>query len=168
MFNFLEKIMKHSNKDVEGLTAPIDGRVIGLSEVEDEVFSQGLVGDGVAIESTGNIIKAPADGELKAIVETNHAFAMTLDNGLDVLVHIGIDTVKLKGEGFKKLVKVGERIKNGQPIIEISREIIEGKGYSLVTPVLVTNMEVLDGIDYINVGEKVLAGCDKVVQFKFK
>lgn len=168
MFKFIDKIMKKKDENLEILTAPVDGEVIDITKVQDKVFSEKIIGDGIAIESNGKIFKAPASGELKVIFETNHAFAMTLENGLDILVHIGIDTVKLNGEGFKRLANEGENVKKGQPIIEIDRELIEGRGYSLVTPVLITNMEALETIDYYNLGEIVTAGNDIVLQIKAK
>ncbi|GAA0181502.1 PTS glucose transporter subunit IIA [Clostridium sediminicola] len=168
MFKFIDKIMNKRDKSIEILTAPVDGKVIDITKVQDKVFSEKIIGDGIAIESSGKIFIAPASGELKVIFETNHAFAMTLENGIDILVHIGIDTVKLNGEGFKRLANEGEMVKKGQPIIEIDRELIEGGGYSLVTPVLVTNMESLETIDYCNLGESVVAGNDNVFKIKAK
>ena len=114
MFGFLKKELK--------LIAPIDGNTIALSNVPDPVFSQKMAGDGTAIDSTGDIVVAPCDGELTLIFKTNHAFAMSLDNGIELLVHIGIDTVSLNGEGFERLIEPGQTVKAGTPIIKINRE----------------------------------------------
>lgn len=149
------------------IIAPVSGKVIDLSEVPDEIFSQKIAGDGAAIDMTGNIIMAPADGELTLVFKTCHAFALTLDNGVEILVHIGIDTVELKGEGFKLLVQEGNRIKKGEPIIKIDKEFIESKGYSLITPVLITNPDIVKDINCI-VGRNVEAGKDSIYKYCLK
>lgn len=149
------------------LIAPIDGKVIPLSEVEDQVFAQKMAGDGVAIDSTGDIIKAPADGKLSLVFRTNHAFGMRLENGIEILVHIGLDTVKLEGEGFQRLTQEGQDVKAGDPIIKIDRKLVESRGYSLVTPVLITNMDKVKEINY-KTGSNAVSGKDVVVSYKMK
>jgi PTS system D-glucosamine-specific IIA component/PTS system glucose-specific IIA component len=160
MFNFFKK---SSNKEVK-LIAPITGNTIDLSAVPDPVFSQKLAGDGLAINPTGDIIVAPADGELSLVFKTRHAFAMTLSNGAEILVHIGIDTVSLNGEGFEQLAEAGTTVKAGTPIIKINRDFILSKGFSLITPVLVTNMDNVKELK-ANVGINVTAGKDDIVTF---
>jgi glucose-specific phosphotransferase system IIA component len=159
MFDFFKKSME--------LVAPIAGKVIDLSEVPDQVFAQKMAGDGVGIDSTGDIIVSPADGVIALIFKTNHAFAMTLDNGIEILVHIGIDTVELNGTGFERLVEEGTKVKSGTPVIKINREFIKEKGYSLVTPVLITNPDNLKEIKY-NSNIVVEAGKDAVITYKSK
>ncbi len=144
MFGFFKK--KKQNESLN-FVAPVNGKVIELSEVPDPVFAQKMAGDGVAIDTTGDIIVAPCDGELSLIFKTKHAFAMTLDNGIEILVHIGIETVSLKGEGFKQLVEQGTKVKAGTPIIKIDRNFIKSKGLSLITPVLITNPDSVKSID---------------------
>ena len=144
MFGFFKK--KKQNESLNFVT-PVNGKVIELSEVPDPVFAQKMAGDGVAIDTTGDIIVAPCDGELSLIFKTKHAFAMTLDNGIEILVHIGIETVSLKGEGFKQLVEQGTKVKAGTPIIKIDRNFIKSKGLSLITPVLITNPDSVKSID---------------------
>jgi PTS system D-glucosamine-specific IIA component/PTS system glucose-specific IIA component len=160
MFNFFKR---NSNKEVK-LIAPITGNTIDLSSVPDQVFSQKFAGDGIAINPTGDIIVAPADGELSLVFKTLHAFAMTLSNGAEILVHIGIDTVSLNGEGFEQLAQAGTTVKAGTPIIKINRDFILNKGFSLITPVLVTNMDNVKGLK-ANVGINVTAGKDDIVTF---
>lgn len=160
MFNFFKK---NSNKEVK-LVAPITGNTIDLSAVPDQVFSEKLAGDGIAIDPTGDIIVAPADGELSLVFKTMHAFAMTLSNGAEILVHIGIDTVSLNGEGFEQLAQPGTTIKAGTPIIKINRDFILSKGFSLITPVLITNMDIVKELK-ANVGINVTAGKDEIVSF---
>ncbi|MCY6369123.1 PTS sugar transporter subunit IIA [Clostridium ganghwense] len=159
MFGFFKKAFK--------LVAPVDGKVIDLSKVPDEVFSQRLVGDGVAIDSTGDTIVAPADGVLKMIFKTNHAFALVLENRAEILVHIGLDTVALNGYGFERIAEEGKRVKKGEPIIRINRQAIEEKGCSLITPVLITNMEIIDELNF-SIDKDVRAGADEVVTYKTK
>jgi len=161
MLNFFKK---SSNKEVK-LIAPITGETIDLSKVPDTVFAQKLAGDGIAVDSTGDVIVAPADGELTLVCETLHAFAMTLSSGAELLIHIGIDTVSLNGEGFELLAKAGSKVKAGTPIIKINRDFILNKGFSLITPVLVTNMDIVSEL-HMNVDQAVVAGQDEVINFK--
>jgi len=158
MFEFLKSKSKKQNK----IVAPISGKVIDLSEVPDVVFAQKMAGDGIAINATGNIVVSPVDGKLTMIFETLHAFGIILDNGVELLVHIGLDTVELKGEGFKKLIEEGTYVKVGTPIIEIDREFILSKGFSLITPVLITNPEKIKTIETIT-NKLVEAGKDEVI-----
>ena len=158
MFGFLKK--KNSE-----LVAPVSSKVIELSQVPDEVFSQKMAGDGVAIEPSDDLVVAPADWSITLIFKTNHAFAMTLENGLEILVHIGLDTVELNGEGFERLATEGETVKAGTPIVKINRKLFEEKGYKTVTPVLVTNPDILKEMNGL-VGNNVTAGKDAVISYK--
>ena len=118
MFGFLKK--KKNEQSVENnfrLVSAVAGKSIPLSEVPDPVFAQKMAGDGIAIDTTGDTIVAPADGELSLVFKTNHAFAMTLSNGIELLVHVGIDTVSLEGEGFERLTEPGQQVKAGTPIL---------------------------------------------------
>ncbi|MFL0246103.1 PTS sugar transporter subunit IIA [Candidatus Clostridium stratigraminis] len=160
MFNFLKKNL---TKEVK-LVAPVSGKTIDLSKVPDAVFSERLAGDGIAIEPTGNVIVAPCDGELTLVFKTLHAFGLTLENGIELLVHIGIDTVSLDGEGFEQLAEAGTKVKAGTPIIKINREVILGKGYSLITPVLITNMDLVKDLE-TNLDKNVSAGKDEIISF---
>lgn len=119
--------------------APAKGEMIKLEEVKDQVFSQKMMGEGVAFVFNGNQVSAPCDGTLTMVFPTKHAFGITMDNGAEILVHIGMDTVNLKGEGFKQLVKENSKVKQGQPIIEIDRDIMKKNNVDLTTPVIVTN-----------------------------
>lgn len=151
-------------KDYE-ITAPVSGKVLDLSEVPDQIFAEKLAGDGAAIDAVGDTIVAPADGELTLIFKTYHAFALTLDNGIELLVHIGIDTVNLKGEGFKVLAEQGNKVKMGDPIVKIDRDFIKSKGYSLITPVLITNSYIVSDIK-CNIGQDVKAGENVIYRYK--
>ena len=161
MFGLFKK-----NKKEESLNfvAPVSGKAVDLSEVPDPVFAQKMAGDGLGIDSTGDIIVAPCNGELTLVFKTKHAFAMTLDNGIEVLVHIGIETVSLNGEGFEQLAEQGTRVKAGTPIIKIDREFIKNKGLSLVTPVLITNPDTVKSLD-VKTGMDVVAGETVVLEY---
>ncbi len=122
------------------LKACISGHMMDISEVRDDMFSRKMMGDGIAIEPTGNTVVAPADAEVTMIMEESlHAIGLRLANGAELLIHIGIDTVKLNGKGFKALVQIGDKVKTGTPLIEFDPEIIRSAGYPLTTIMAVTN-----------------------------
>lgn len=149
MFGFFKKKKNKEVNEVKEelkLVAAVSGKVLPLSEVPDPVFAQKMAGDGVAIDPSDDIVVAPADGELSLVFNTKHAFAMTLENGVELLVHIGIETVTLNGEGFEQLAEAGTKVKAGDPIIKIDREFIKSKGLPLTTPVLITNPDILKSI----------------------
>ena len=135
-FGFLnKKSMEHE------LYCPIDGTVIPIDGAEDEVFSKRILGDGFAVIPTGNIVCAPADGRIDTVFDTRHAVSMTSDFGAEILIHCGIDTVKLGGEGFEALAASGDRVKRGDPILRINSGLIKDRGYYLTTPVVVLNCD---------------------------
>lgn len=134
MFNFFKK------KGIE-LCAPLSGNAVQLSEVPDPVFAEKMVGDGMAIIPTSNKVLAPCDGKVVQIFPTNHAVGMEIDGGVDILIHVGIDTVELKGEGFKRLVEEGTQVKKGTPLLEIDFEKVKELGKPVITPFIVTNMD---------------------------
>jgi len=140
MLGFFKKKISEQSKEFY-LVAPVQGRALPLSEVADPVFAQKMAGDGIAIDPTGDIVVAPADGVLTLVFKTKHAFALTHASGAEILVHIGIDTVSLNGEGFEQLAVEGTQVKAGTPILKIDREFIKSKGFSLITPVLITNTD---------------------------
>ena len=120
MFQFFKKKPDLEKTGLE-LTAMTDGRCIPLEEVNDPVFSGKALGDGIAIVPEDCVIAAPCDGTVSMLAETLHAFGMTRDDGLELMVHIGIDTVALKGEGFEALVSQGDQVKKGEPLIRLWR-----------------------------------------------
>ena len=119
----------------------------------------------MAIVAEGDTVVAPADGELTLVFKTKHAFAMTLDNGLELLVHIGLETVSLEGEGFEQLAEQGTKVKAGTPIMKIDTELIKSKGLSLATPVLITNVDAAKSITPVESGD-VVAGKTEVINFE--
>ena len=130
-----------SEKVEEEITvySPLKGTVIPLDQVEDEAFSSGVLGKGTAVIPEEGVLWAPADGTISAMFPTGHAIGMVTESGAEVLMHVGMDTVKLNGEGFKPLIKAGDQVRKGQPLLEFDMKLIQEAGYSLVTPVLVTN-----------------------------
>lgn len=123
----------------ENVYAPVQGRVVTLDEVPDPVFARRSMGDGFAVEPSEGTFRAPVNGELILVAKTLHAFAIRTDAGAEVLVHIGIDTVKLKGAGFTAQRAQGDRVKVGDPVITCDLADMAGKVPSMTTPVIVTN-----------------------------
>ncbi len=119
--------------------SPLKGETIKLEDVKDEAFSSGLLGKGVAIMPEEGVLYAPADGTISALFPTGHAIGMTMDNGTELLMHVGMDTVQLEGKGFYMFTAVGARVKRGQKLLEFDMKLIQEAGYSLVTPVLAVN-----------------------------
>ena len=131
------------------LSACLNGTVVPLADVKDEAFASGALGDGIAIEPTDGELVAPADGEISSTFETHHAGGMTTADGAELLMHIGIDTVKLGGKHFTYLVNEGDKVKKGQPLIRFELEAIKAEGYPVTTPLIVCNTD-----DYAAVAAK--------------
>lgn len=134
------------------IASPLSGKIIALKDVPDQTFAEGILGLGVAIEPTDGKVIAPYDGTVETLFDTHHAIGLHLDNGIDLLIHIGIDTVELNGEGFNAHIAEGERFKKGQVLITFDKEKIIGRGYKTVTPVLVTNVDDYSAIDQASDG----------------
>ena len=131
------------------LSACLNGTVVPLADVKDEAFASGVLGDGIAIEPSDGELVAPADGEISSTFETHHAVGMTTADGAELLMHIGIDTVKLGGKHFTYLVNEGDKVKKGQPLIRFELEAIKAEGYPVTTPLIVCNTD-----DYAAVAAK--------------
>lgn len=152
----------------EAVFAPATGQFVKLEEVPDPVFSQKMMGEGVAVKPTNGTIVAPATGEIIQVAETKHAFGIRTELGQEILVHIGLETVALKGEGFNVLVKLGDKVTAGQPVVEADIDFIEKNASSTVIPVVVTNsMENKFDFDWKNVTD-VVAGETVVFESKTK
>ncbi len=123
------------------IDAPLTGKVVPLSQVPDETFAKSILGEGVAIEPTEGKVVAPADGVVATVFDTKHAIGLALDNGVEILIHIGINTVELAGEGYEAHVSDGDHVREGQTLITFDKEFIESKGYQTITPVIVTNSD---------------------------
>lgn len=121
--------------------APLEGKVVALADVPDATFAEGVLGLGAAIEPAVGEVVAPADGEVSSIFDTHHAVGLTLDNGMELLIHVGINTVALNGEGFTAHVSEGDKVKRGQPLISFDKDFITSKGYPIITPVIISNID---------------------------
>jgi len=132
MFGFFKK------KQVQ-LVSPMDGSLVNLEDINDKVFSQKLVGDGIAIIPSSGTITAPINGIISRIFPTKHAFMITSPSGLEVMVHVGLDTVDLNGEGFNCLVKEGDKVSQACAILEVDFEFLKSKNKDIVTPIIITS-----------------------------
>lgn len=128
----------------EGILSPADGDLLELSEVPDEVFSQKMAGEGIALMPRSNTFIAPVAGTISKIFSTNHAFSIRTKSGMEVMVHIGLDTVELQGEGFERLAKEGESVEAGEPIVSADLEFIQSKGKEIITPIVMNHEKALE------------------------
>lgn len=138
----------------EKLVSPLKGEIKSLSEVKDEAFSSGALGKGIAIEPTEGKVIAPVDGVLTTFFPTAHALGITSDNGAEILIHVGMDTVQLEGKHFTPKAKQGDTVKAGDVLLEFDIKAIKAEGYSLVTPVIITNSD--NYLDIIETDKKAI------------
>lgn len=139
--------------DENTVSAPVAGRVVALKDVPDETFAAGILGQGAAVEPSEGRIIAPTDGKISSLLDTRHAVGLTLDNGIELLVHVGINTVELNGKGFAAHVAEGDRIKRGQPLITFDIDFIREMGYNTITTVIVTNADDFKAVTPVAAGE---------------
>ena len=125
---------------IADFVAPLDGRLVGLDKVPDPVFSQKILGDGFAIEPVNGEVVSPVNGTVTTVMDSKHAIGLTSHTGLEIIVHFGIDTVNLCGEGFKVFVKAGDKVKAGQPLLAADMNQVIGKVPSVITPIIFTNL----------------------------
>jgi glucose PTS system EIICBA or EIICB component len=136
--------------DVRGLiSAPLTGGVVELSKVPDATFAEKIMGDGVAIDPIEGTVLSPANGEVVQVFRTNHAIGLKTDDGLEILIHVGIDTVKMNGEGFKSFVKAGDRVMVGDKLLDFDLALVKAKAKSALTPIVVTNMDVVAKLEVV-------------------
>ena len=133
---------------IECLIAPCTGKTVPLSAVPDEVFANGILGEGIAIEPAEGHFFAPVDGTVSSVADARHAYTVLSDAGVDVLVHIGVDTVGLAGEGFVSHVSTGERVHAGKLMAEANLDLIRSRGLSAVCSVVVTEPDKIENIEY--------------------
>ncbi|MGQ9264741.1 PTS N-acetyl glucosamine transporter subunit IIABC [Klebsiella pneumoniae] len=154
-------------KTVESLVSPITGDVVALEQVPDEAFASKAVGDGIAVKPTSNIVVAPAAGTVVKIFNTNHAFCLETNNGAEIVVHMGIDTVALEGKGFKRLVEEGTDVKAGEPILEMDLDFLNANARSMISPVVCSNSDDYSAL-VILASDKVVAGQTPLYEIKGK
>jgi PTS system glucose-specific IIA component len=147
MFNLFKK----KKKQIE-IKSPVKGKAVSITEVPDEVFASKMLGDGLAFVPEEGILYAPIDGEVVQVFPTKHALGIKSNDGLEILLHIGIETVAMSGEGFESFVNAGDKVTAGQKLIEFDIDLINQKAKSTITPLIITNMEIVDSID-MNLGE---------------
>lgn len=138
MFGSLKEKIRFGKKD-EVLFSPIEGRTVSISEVSDPTFSQEMLGKGVAIVPDVGRVVSPVDGTVEMVFDTKHAISITSDTGIQILIHVGIDTVSLKGAPFKAYVRTGDRVKVGDLMLEFNVEAIKKAGLNTITPVIICN-----------------------------
>ncbi|MEG0359700.1 MAG: PTS glucose transporter subunit IIA [Anaerorhabdus sp.] len=133
-----EKFFKNKSNN---LYAPVNGKTIALENVADNVFASKMMGEGIAFKLQGDTVYAPCDGILTVLPQSKHAFGIIMENGAEVLVHIGLDTVELNGEGFTCYKKVGDKVRHGSAVIKLDESIVENKDLDLTTMLIVTNWQ---------------------------
>ena len=143
MFSFLKK-----KEEKITLVSPIKGKCVALSQVNDPTFSECMLGKGAAVIPEEGNVYAPADGEISLVFDTKHAVSMVTPEGVEVLIHVGLDTVALKGEGFEAHVNAGDKVKQGDLLLSVDLEKIKAAGYDTITPMVVCNTD-----DYSDVQE---------------
>jgi len=153
MFGFLKR-------KVRDVYSPVDGQIVALESVDDEVFSQKMVGDGVAVMPIGNAFTAPIDGVVSKIFSTNHAYSIKSDKDLEVMVHIGLETVALNGKGFARIASEGDVVKAGDVIIEVDLAYIKEHAKDTITPIIITDesdaKEVIKKYMIVKSGDKIM------------
>jgi len=145
----IRRLMSGQTNLVGGIDvfAPVSGEIVAIEKVPDVVFAEKIVGDGLAIKPKGSLIVAPIDGTIGKIFETNHAFSIESPQGLELFVHFGVGTVELRGNGFKRLAEEGQVVKVGDPILEFDLAYLKDQVESLLTPVVLANMEDIRSLD---------------------
>ncbi|MBT2755013.1 PTS glucose transporter subunit IIA [Mesobacillus foraminis] len=123
------------------LMAPLSGTAVPLERVPDPVFSEKMMGDGLAIEPAEGLVVSPVDGEIMQVFPTKHAIGIRAKNGAEILIHIGLETVSLNGEGFQTYISEGDKVKTGDKLVAFDMEIIKEKAKSTVTPIIITNTD---------------------------
>ena len=146
IFDIFKKSKKEDKKGIVSLT---NGELLDITKVPDEVFSTKMMGDGFAIKSNDGIIVSPVDGKIGVVFETKHAIIIESTEGKEILIHLGIDTVNLKGEGFEVFVNVGDEVKAGDRLVKMDVEFIEANAKSSISPVIFTNLESNESIEVI-------------------
>nr|WP_241760556.1 glucose PTS transporter subunit IIA [Lactobacillus johnsonii] len=152
----IAKAAPASNTDLNvstELVSPLDGELLPLSEVKDEVFSSGAMGEGVAIEPSQGVLHAPDDGRVVMTFPTGHAIGMKTKDGAEILMHIGMDTVNLQGKGFETLVDKGDEVKAGDELVNFDIDEIHSAGYIVTTPIVVTNSKDYEKVSVVRQGE---------------
>ncbi|MGL5346552.1 MAG: PTS sugar transporter subunit IIA [Peptostreptococcaceae bacterium] len=141
IFDIFKKKKETKVETKKGIVSPTNGEILEISQVPDEVFSQKMMGDGFAIKSTDGMIVSPVDGTIEMVFDTKHAVGLKSNDGLEILIHLGIDTVNLKGEGFEVFVAQGDKVSAGDKLIKMDVDFIQKNAKSDISPIIFTNLE---------------------------
>lgn len=150
---FLKNILGIKEEEGIQICAPVAGKLVPLSEVNDPTFSEGILGKGIAVMPSDNQFFSPADGTATTVFPTGHAVAITSTDGVEVLLHIGLDTVKLSGKHFTIHVEEGQKVKKGDLLLEADLEQIKAEGFDVVTPVVICNTDEFAEVSMAELGE---------------
>jgi sugar PTS system EIIA component len=156
-----------SKTNEETIVAPLTGAVKNIEEVPDPVFAGRMMGDGVAIDPTEGVVVSPVDGEIVQLFHTKHAIGIKAKNGTEILIHVGLETVKMEGEGFEAHVSEGQAVKVGDKLISFDLELIREKAKSTITPIVITNTDAAESIK-TTVGVTATKGSTEVMKVKMK
>jgi PTS system glucose-specific IIA component len=158
---------KKELKKEETLFAPLNGKVVDIEQVPDPTFSQKLMGEGIAIEPADGTVVSPVNGEIIQFFHTKHAIGIRSETGLEILIHVGLETVMLNGEGFTGHVQVGDKVKVGDRLITFDLEFIKENAASSITPIVITNMDIVQSIEKNSVTHA-KAGIDSLMDITTK
>ncbi|MEC5305039.1 PTS glucose transporter subunit IIA [Bacillus thuringiensis] len=156
-----------SKTNEETIVAPLTGAVKNIEEVPDPVFAGRMMGDGVAIDPTEGVVVSPVDGEIVQLFHTKHAIGIKAKNGTEILIHVGLETVKMEGEGFEAHVSEGQAVKVGDKLISFDLELIREKAKSTITPIVITNTDAAESIK-TTVGVTATKGSTEVMKVTMK
>ncbi|PLR66810.1 MULTISPECIES: PTS sugar transporter subunit IIA [Bacillaceae] len=158
---------KTEKQTEETVYAPLTGSLLNLEDVPDPVFSQKMMGDGMAIEPAEGVLVSPVDGEIIQLFHTKHAIGIKSATGMELLLHIGLETVSMNGEGFEAFVKEGDKVKVGDKLITFDLNLIKEKAASTITPIIITNGDIIENVVKSDLGQ-VARGSAKVLEVKVK
>lgn len=161
MFKKLFGKGKEVNKEIE-IYAPLTGEYINIENIPDPVFAQKMMGEGFGINPTEGEVVSPIEGKVENVFPTKHAIGLKADNGLEILVHIGLDTVQLDGQGFEILVSSGDTVQVGDPLLKFDLEYIRNNAKDVISPIIITNSDQTESI-HVNDVKAVIKGETKVV-----
>lgn len=165
MFNKL--FGKKEVKKEETIVAPLTGKIVSIEEVPDPTFSQKMMGDGIAIEPSEGVVVSPVDGEIVQFFHTKHAIGIQSESGAEILIHVGLETVNMNGEGFEGHVNVGDKVKAGDKLLTFDLDLIKEKAASTVTPIVITNGDAVESLDK-RAASEATRGETSLLQIKMK
>ncbi len=165
MFNKL--FGKKEVKKEETVIAPLTGKIVNIEEVPDPTFAQKMMGDGIAIEPTEGVVVSPVDGEIVQFFHTKHAIGIQSESGAEILIHVGLETVSMNGEGFEGHVNVGDKVKAGDKLLSFDLDLIKEKAASTVTPIVITNGDAVESLDK-RAASEATKGETSLLQIKMK